>query len=147
MTWNVSCQIDSALEVRWGTQTKPSDRQSPTFSSDGLRRVWRWGWGKDEAATWLKCPCESGSQRSRRLCTSGGYESGWLIASEVMTLPFLSTPNRPTTHCSVKPAPKTAPTSWRLCCTWPGETPPLPSTNPFSFTNLPKWICLKTITK
>ena len=30
--------------------------------------------------------------------------------------------NRHTTLCSVKLVPKTAATSWRLCCTWPGET-------------------------
>lgn len=30
-------------------------------------------------------------------------------------------PDRRTTHCSVKPAPRTAPTPWKLCCTWPGE--------------------------
>lgn len=30
-------------------------------------------------------------------------------------------PNRHTTLCSVKLAPKMVPTSLRLCCTWPGE--------------------------
>lgn len=47
---------------------------------------------------------------------------------------FLSTTNRLTTHCSVKPAPKMAPTSWRPCCTWPGETQPLLSNNRFFLT-------------
>lgn len=47
---------------------------------------------------------------------------------------FLSTTNRLTTHCSVKPAPKMAPTSWRPCCTWPGETQPLLSNNNFFLT-------------
>lgn len=41
----------------------------------------------------------------------------------------VSTTNRLTTHCSVKPAPKMVPTSWRPCCTWPGETQPLLSSN------------------
>lgn len=44
------------------------------------------------------------------------------LPSRLFMLCFvLVSAHRRTTHCSVKQVPKTAPTLWKLCCTWPGE--------------------------
>lgn len=75
-----------------------------------------------------KLDLQAGLPEAARVCAAQGQHlamvsglgqglPGWQGAPDIRCSP------RSTSPCSVRPAPRTAPTWWRPCCTWHGEEP------------------------